>query len=256
MKNILVYIPYNRVQKLELPDIVMGTLAIVEKHDPKAMFVEGMFKLLQEEIPNVAKLSEIYNGHPLTPELIKLREQSNKIVQSILKKSGSIQNISSLSAQAAVIAPVVNRYLNGISRENQKAKTERVSQFIATTESDINLKTALETVGLKVYVDELVLVQQTIALNTNMRRISMSEKTIEDRSALKTSIVTALTNLFKSIELARVEHPDVDYMPMINELNQLLVSYHSLIKNRITRSKNLAKKTTVASSSTTTATAV
>ena len=84
----------------------------------------------------------------------------------------------------------------------------------------------------------------------------MSEKTIEDRRALKTSIVTALTNLFKSIELARVEHPDVDYMPMINELNQLLVSYHSLIKNRITRSKNLAKKTTVASSSTTTATAV
>lgn len=239
-----------------MPEIVNGTLAIVEKYDPGVLFVEGMFRLLQAEIPNVVRLSEIYKGHPLTTELVSLREKSERIVKSILKKSDSIKYISSLTAQATVIVPVVNRFFKGTLKENLKVKAERVSQFLTAIENDANLKTAMQIAGLMVYVDELVSLQQTIETNTNKRRVAMSVKTIEDRRELKTSIVTALTNLFNAIELARVEHPDVDYMPMIHELNNLLISYHSLIRNRKTRSQNLAKTTTVASSTTTTATAV
>lgn len=256
MKKLFFSLPYQRVQKLELPEIVTGTLAIVEKYDTEAMFIDGMYRLLKAEMPNVIILSEIIGSHPLTTELIQLRMHRDRIVQSVQKFSDSIRIVPGYSVQAAIIVPVVKRCLKGYFRENLKAKAERVEQLKAAIENNTNLKTAFETAGGKVIVDELMAVHQSIILNTGMRREAKSEKTIKDRIALRKRIVTALQNLFKAIELAGVEHPDVDYMPMVNELNRLLVSYQSLIRSRQTRRRNMAQKTAVADSSQSIATAV
>lgn len=256
MKNLFFSFPYQRVQKLELPEIVTGTLAIVEKYDTETMFIDGMYRLLKAEMPNVIKLSEITGSHPLSTELIQLRRHRDRIVRSVQKFSDSIRTVPGLSAQAAVIAPVVKRCLNGYFRENLKAKAERIEQLKAAIETDTNMKTAIETAGGKAIVDELFAAHQSIDLNTGMRRVAISEKTITDRKALRKRIVFALQNLFKAIELAGVEHPDVDYMPMVNELNRLLVTYQSLIRSRLTRRRTMAQKTAVADSDKTIATAV
>jgi hypothetical protein len=71
---------------------------------------------------------------------------------------------------------------------------------------------------------------------------------------VKTTLGSALTDLFNAITLAQKAHPELDYMPMVNEINVLLGSYQSKIKARMTRYKNAT--TTAASSTTTLATAV
>ena len=105
-------------------------------------------------------------------------------------------------------------------------------------------------------MDELLSTQHTINLNTSLRREALSVKILEDRKALRKRIVVALRNLYTAIELASVEHPDVDYKPMVNELNRLLVTYQAIIRSRLTRSRTMAQKTAVADSDQTKATAV
>ncbi len=257
MKKNIVIIPFDKVQKLELPEIVNGTLTIVEKHNPEELHIEGMFNLLQAETANVQRLSEVYNSHPLTPVIREMRNQSDKIVLAILAKSRTIQVLSSLSSAAAEVKPVVERFFKGFRTINRPSKNERVTQFLEALENDVNLATAIQTSGLKIYTDELKAIQQNITLNTTQRRVSSSVKTIKNRKAMKIGIVTATTNLYNAIELARVEHSDVDYMPLINELNKLLVPIKSSIRTRTTlNSKKAAKTKTVASSSQTIATAV
>jgi hypothetical protein len=256
MVKLFFSLPYQRVQKLELPAIVTETLAIVEKYGAEAMFVDGMYRMLKAEMPNVIKLSEISGSHPLTTELVQLRKHRDRVVQSVQKFSESISSIPGFSEQAAAIIPVVKRCMRGYSQENLKVKTERVEQFKAAIENDPTLKSAIETAGAKAIVDELLSTQHTINLNTSLRREALSVKILEDRKALRKRIVVALRNLYTAIELASVEHPDVDYKPMVNELNRLLVTYQAIIRSRLTRSRTMAQKTAVADSDQTKATAV
>jgi hypothetical protein len=63
--------------------------------------------------------------------------------------------------------------------------------------------------------------------------------------------------LVNSIELARVEHPTIDYVPLINELNVFLIPYQTMIRSRKTITKTAAKiKKAIALSSKTDATAI
>jgi len=249
--------PFDKVQKLELPEIVNGTLTIVEKYNPEELHIEGIFNLLQAEKANVQRLSEVYNSHPLTPVIRALRKQSDKIVMAILAKSRTLQVLSSLETASAEVKPVVERFFKGFRAMNRSSKNERVIQFNKALENDVNLAAAIQTSGLKIYTDELKAIQQKITLNTTQRRASSSVKTIKNRKEIKIGIVAATTNLYNAIELARVEHSDVDYMPLINELNKLLVPIKSVIRTRTTlNSKKAAKTKTVASSSQTIATAV
>ena len=123
MKNVIFLIPFYRVQKLELPEIVTGVLAIIEKYDPKALFVEGMFNLLQAQKPNLQKLSAINSTKALTSGLVSLSEQRDRVVRSVLKKADSIKTLSLYVTQSSIIFPVVENYLMVLKNENSKAKS-------------------------------------------------------------------------------------------------------------------------------------
>lgn len=257
MKKYIVKLPFDKVQKLDIPDIVNGTLEIVAKHKPGELHIEGMFNLLQAETDNMQRISEVYNSHPLTPVIRDLRNQSDKIALSILAKTRTLKNLSSLSSAEEEVKPVVERFFKGFRKLDRRSKNECVAQFLKITNNEVNLAAAIQTSGLKIYTDELRAIQQKITLNTTQRRASSSVKTIKNRKAMKIGILTATSNLYDAVELARVEHSDVDYMPLINELNKLLVPIKSDIRTRSTLNvKKAAKTKTVALSSQTTATAI
>jgi hypothetical protein len=120
------------------------------------------------------------------------------------------------------------------------------------------MNTALLDLGLSDYFAELKTCQQYLNQSQNHRREILSVRPLFNVQDAKTRIINAIDNLLNAIELARVENTELDYMPLINELNVLIISRQSLIRSRNTRSKNSVanKTTTVALSPTTTATAI
>jgi len=120
------------------------------------------------------------------------------------------------------------------------------------------MNAALVTLGLNVYFGELKVCQQSIKQGESLRIEIISVRIKQNTLIAKEKIANAVSNLLDAIELAKVEHTEIDYMPLINELNVLLNSKQTMLKSRVTRSKNSIanKTTTVASSTTTSATAI
>jgi len=257
MKHSITKLPYDRVHKLELPDIVKGTLAIVATYNPEELHIDGMYKLLLAEKPNLERLSKVNKAHPLTKQINGLRKECDSVVVSILEKSRSIQRLSIYADAAKVLVPVVNSFFSGYIKLNRSSKTECITQFLKELENISEVSVASELTGMKVYVDELKDLMQNIHAKTGQRRVSSSSRTITNRKELRINIFNATSNLYHAIELAKVEYPNVDYMPLINELNKLLVPYKSIINTRKTLNRKASAKTkTVASSSQTIATAI
>lgn len=70
----LLDIPFSKFLKLEFPRFVLRTLNIVDSYNPELLKINVMFDLLEAEKPRIAKLKDKYGPHPLTIELVELRE--------------------------------------------------------------------------------------------------------------------------------------------------------------------------------------
>lgn len=260
MKKVIVNFSFSRVRKSEFPEIMNAVLAIVEKHNPTALSIVGMYNLLLELKPLLDILTVKYDGYPVTKEFVKQRTLRNKLLSAILSHIAAIEKaeVASTAQQASLAVPYLKRYLKGITVANSKVKTGKVDQLLVSLEENAEIKTALTALGLTVYFDELRSCQQIINQGESHRREILSVRENFNSRIAKAKIAYAVSNLLNAIELARVEHTDINYMPLINELNVLLSSRQSMIKSRITRSKNSEanKTTTVALSTTTTATAI
>lgn len=153
-----------------------------------------------------------------------------------------------------IVSPFVNAYWADLTSYNNKTISERLKQMLVALEGNSDLSAAFTALGLTVLIDELKTLQASIAVSMDKRRKSSSEIPKMQTKKVKSEVGEALTNLLKAIELAGKAHPELDYKPMVNEINVVLTSYQSVLKARATRNKNTT--TTVTMSPTTTATAV
>jgi len=260
MKKVLVICSLSRVRKSEFPEIMNAILVIVEKFDPVALFIVGMYNLLLELKPLLKMLTVKYDGYPNSKVYVAQRKKRNKLLSSILRQLTAIEDaeVASTAVQAGLAVPYLRGYLKGITKDNATAKAGRINHLLLDLEDNDSMKTALNSLGLTAYIDELKTYQQNLNQADITRREALSVHSEFNYSQAKVEITNAISNLLDSIELAKVEHKELDYMPLINELNVLLTSKQSMIKSRTTRSKNSIanKTTTAASSTTTTATAI
>ena len=260
MRKTLFNFSFSRVRKSEFPEIMNAILDIVEKHNPIALFLVGMYNLLLELKPLLDKLTLKYDGYPIPKEVEDLRTKRDNLLGAVLSHLTAIEKakVASVSQQAALAVPYLRSYLDGIIVENATVKTGRVNQLLTNLDDFDTMNAALVTLGLNVYFGELKACQQSINQGESQRRETLSVRIKQNTLIAKEKIANAVSNLLDAIELAKVEHTEIDYMPLINELNVLLSSKQTMLKSRVTRSKNSVanKTTTVASSTTTTATAI
>lgn len=259
MDKKIVSFSFLKVRKDEFPDLVNGVIRIGEKHNLETLGILGMFNLLKGLQSGLDELTVINKSHPLTEEIKAERKRRGSIIVAVLSQVTAIRkaNLASETSSAALVVPFMKRYLAGLNLENVKTISGRLKKMLAAIEKNAALKTALSDLGFTVYLNELAQIQQSIDENTDQRTSDLSERPKAKTKEVRNSIGTALENWLNSTELARVEHVDLDYMPLINELNEWLATYQTLIRSRTTRSKSeSAKTTTVAASSQTTATAV
>lgn len=256
MGKIITPVPFSRVQKLEFPDLVNGVVSIVEGHNPATMHIEDQYNLLLEVQPQVSSLVVVNKKHPETKVLDGLRARRKNVLLAVMRQTKALAkaNLESQTVQLRLVTPFVNTYWNDINTYNSKTITERLKQMLLAIEADSSLKAAFTALGLMIFIDELTTIQSNIKLSTEKRRKSRSTLPKMRTQEVKSVVGVALADMIEAIELARKAHPELDYMPMINEINVLLTSYQSDIKARVTRNKNAT--TTAASSTTTLATAV
>jgi hypothetical protein len=261
LKKIITQISLQRARKSELPTIIVGSLGIIEKYIPADKKIDGFYSKLLEKYQQMYLLKQNPQKHPLTVEIKAQRLQRKKLIEAIVMQGTAVEkaNVSSQRESALLILPLIEMHLASLRRKNQTTIHTGVIGFSSELKQNVELMTAAETIGIKVYANDLISVEDSIQSNMEIRNKSKSSRRIPwlQKVKVKEDVINAFQDLMYAIELARVENSEIDYLEMIAELNEFLVHFQAQMKSRITRNKSAAKKTkTVAMSTTTSATAV
>ena len=236
-------ISFSRLLKLELPVLARGVIGIVERHDPETLKIKELFDKLEEQKPKIKKLEVTYGPHPLTQELSELRSIRIALASGILNQLKTVRNgkVSGMQEAFKVAQPVAHRYLHKLSKHNNKVALERVTQFFDSIEEDETLEEAFSTLNLTVTLNEMRSANSRLMVQFNKKRTSVSERPDDMTSDLVNSILFAMNNLFADIELSQIKNQELDYAPLIDELNVELKAFELLINKRASYNKKKAE---------------
>jgi len=253
-------ITFNRslIRVNEIPELVNGVVAIVGKHDPLALGLEPIYNLLVDSQSQLGLLSRSNTSHPLTSSISKNRVRRNELGKAIViqLRAVEIANVSVQRKSVLKLKPLILNHLVNIDTHNSKKSDGNASIFLAELDQSEELRQAASTIGIDSIIDEMKGIQNLLETEVTLRLGDQTKLRIIREKELKKCTLKLIANLMKAIEL-QMFTSEVDFTLVVAELNQFLVPYKALSRGRITKNTNAAiKKETIASSTTTTATAL
>ena len=259
MRKFITYVSFARVVNLEFMRLVMKLVQVVAKHNPATLKIEGVYNLLVAELPKLTSLQVKSGKHPNSTELKVLRLKRRNLLVVITGKVRLLPKaqVDALNASAALVVPLLEKYLKNIVADKLNTQSEKVNELLDELDGNAAMNTALATLGLKVYIDELKTLQAAIEQqgDSQVAKKSVKKLKVETR-IIRAEVSDAVSDLLNAIEIAQKENKELDYTALISEVNELLKPHQADIKTRNTRSKNALLAAEKAVAVPTTATAV
>ena len=247
MNKKIIKIDFSSLLKFELPNVANRVIEIVEKHNPETFKIKELFDELVEQKPQIDKLKIRFGAHPLTKEMNDLRTRLRAFTIGISNQMKTIENgkVESMQAALKVAQPVVNLYIDKIWKNNNVETEEKVSAFFDNIDANEELEVAFTTLNMSTYLDELRSVLSELVEQFNNRGVSYSSRVEIKTNLLAKPIIKAIRNLFLDIELAQVKNKDLDYTPLVYELNTLLAYFDRTINVLASHNKKKAEQNVV-----------
>jgi hypothetical protein len=241
MRKFITYVSFARVVNLEFMRLVMKLAQVVAKHNPATLKIEGVYNLLLAELPKLTSLQVKSGKHPNSIELKSLRLKRRNLLVVITGKVRLLPKaqVDALNASAALVLPLLEKYLKNIVADKLNTQSEKINELLDELDGNAAMNAALATLGLKVYLDELKTLQAAIEQQSDSQVANKSVKKLKvETRTIRAEVCDAVTDLLNAIEIAQKENKELDYTPLISEVNELLKPYQTDIKTRNTRSKN------------------
>lgn len=255
MSRKITQISFSKIPKLEYPELVNTIVRIVEEYDANIYFLNDTTVALKSLLPQLNLLKVTQRKHPESSIIRGLYKKRRGVLAGMFKQTKALvkANLTSQTEQVKVINPIVVKYWENLNVFNEKLINARVKLMIDDIDSTAEIKSAMNAVGLLLYVDELRIIETSLFESTERRRKSESTDAKVDSQLILAKLAEALSDLFNAIEFASRTHVELDYTSLINELNTVLDSYQASIKAHSTRLKNASDSATAADTTSTSA---
>lgn len=243
----IIKIPYNRLLKLEFPEMAQLLINAVEWYEPETLLIKEIFDKLVEQTPQIESLKVGYGPHPITEELAPLRKKRLMYAANIVHKMGVIlvedENVKSKEVREAKI--LINLYLLYLGKSrNEDVINQKLTQFFREVETNVSFSAALRTFDFMGDIENLELSHADVQSLLRSRLQHIKQRPKAETAKNVKSIRKALTNLFMQIEVAKVKHPELDYNPLIKDVNGIIEKYieHANMRDTINKRKAEEKK--------------
>ena len=233
-------ISLSKVLKLELPELLNDVLRIIEKYKSEHQYLEKIMSILKEHQQLTDLLEVPRKAHPLTEKIQLMREKELQYVGAIVSHMQFIvrADIDSMRHSASIAKPVVKRFLSGLRKNNESVINQIIKQFLGHLKKHPEVENALSDLGLQPFVDELRKVNVE-KLKLMSMRISKPKPKVDSRFIQK-KVQGDLRFVFDAIDALSAYKEKSNYGPLIQELNQLLTRYATIIHTRKTHNKRRA----------------
>lgn len=248
MRKFITSVTFTRVPKMAFAPLVTTLAGVVEQHDPVALHIDGMYQLLLDVMPELDYLQNQANVKDKTEVLKALWQKRRTLLVTILGQSRMTAKaqVQAEEAHRTTVLPFIDKHLRTILNVTQNEQKGMLGKMFEELKDNTTMNDALVALGWKASFDELSAVEARIAHIEAVRRKCKAASPDMRTSMVKSVISEAIMDLLNRIESAQKEFKELDYMPLIKELNALLTPIAADQKARDTRSRRAleAEKTT------------
>lgn len=243
MNSSILKISFSRLRKQEIKTLASKVITVVDGYDPETLGIKEIYDLLVELKPQIKSLGLEHLAHPISAELNELRRQRIAFAQGVVDRIKTVENgrMSGMEASLKIAKPIVLHHLKGLRAYDDIKSYENINSFFELFDKSASLQTAIQDLDLTSYLDNLLAVNVMIDEQFNARTKSISERPKAITPSIAAAIKTALENLFKQIEVAQIKNQELDYTPLIDELNEHLAILKARLKARASYYKNKAE---------------
>ena len=243
-------LPFSRLLKSEMADFAEKTMDVFEKHESESEIVNPVFDLLRAKTPHINLLRLSYGIDTQRLKLNKLKgEMMLKI--SALKLKVRIISKSHMALDIHLVENAINshlRYLNKV--KNDKQLNQKVAGFLDLVRENGELSEFLNEHDLDSDVQEINMAYSSVKEASEKRVEMLSQRPTVATKEIVKGMAQAIDNLFKGIEVGHLlstladgdtEGDQPNFVPLIDELNQLSNMYNRSISIRDANNKRKAQ---------------
>lgn len=228
---------FTKLLKLELPELAERVIGVFDTYDPEEFKIKDAYDQLLAQQPQIDALLAQYGAHPLTVTLDRLRRKRARYAAKITSQLRYSHKEQSENQDVINAKATTEQFLLYLSKNNEEVINRKITQFFAETMRNEELATALDTLNVVDYLDNLKATHAAIRRLSEKRVLSISARPKGKTEEFSKSVRKALEIFFMQIEVAHVINKDLDYLPMINTLNEIMVRYKNLINSRAAYNK-------------------
>lgn len=239
-------IPLSKLLKLETRGLVENVVRILEKHNPEALRLKDFNDILQDQKSKVQTLIDSYGTHEYTEEIGELHEKRLKYASLIVMQVESLGKKDCLKTQQLVMIAkrYTKPYLTSLRRKNLSHVNSQILYFFEILKLDNNSedRKAFEDLGLQHYLDDLENTNREYEELFKLRSKDIQERPPTGGVHIEREAQKILRLFFEQINSYQQIFKDIDYQPLIEELNAQLTKHSKNIKTRIATNKRRARK--------------
>lgn len=240
----------GEVQKMEFVSLFEEVVSIAESYEPNKLHAGLTFGLLKGGLSLAGELCEPEIKSLLTPQLQTLKTKRAAIVSAVRMRISSYLISGGITHEAATrqLDAIFKRNMKNFSGISTSSQSARVNFYLAEVKGNSSLTNVIEAIGLTALLEQLRVAQLDIEAMLSARRLETSKRPQVNSKLLKQQMYVLMCNFFNAIEAAQLEHPDLQYSNLINELNEAIGAVKTRIASKRSRSSNrklLAKSATL-----------
>ena len=241
---ILLNLRLSKLWKLERVEYVNQVIKIVDEHDPEALKISDMYNLLVARQPEIDQLNVRYRAHPMTVSIQHLRSLRGLHISNILGRLKLVRKEKGdLDGDVRLVRTEIDRHFGNFrSSKNEAIKIQKVDKFNTAVEASQELEEALSELGFTSLMNDLRSVHSRIKSNSELRNKSIAARPQTKTNDLQKAVDDSIVNLFTDIRLAMLRNPEINYNPLIADLNKVTLNFDNYINIRIGQSERRAEE--------------
>lgn len=224
----------SRVPNIEFGQAYTRSVEIAESYEPEELQILTPFTHVKDAISLAAELVAKPKKQALTAVQAASISKMQKQAATLLKHVRALQGEPN-QASATDIAHVfhfVEKHLKGLRKSNSYRQVRIIQGMVDEMNQNVTVKQAVETLGFSKFFE--ILHDEFLKFDTvyKQRRKTLAEKEKARNLKIKRKLYFLLRQLFTAIEVAEIQHPELEYTPLINELNQEIIRCNLSVMQR------------------------
>jgi hypothetical protein len=233
-----------RYSRLRLDEFILVAIYIIDicgKHNNETLHLGKSYDELRAFRPGLESLKVYIRKNEKLVRLGKLDDERDTLIRCVNNVADGYEglNFPEIRTNYEILSSLLDAHkAKTIASDSRTSETERLQKLEADVNASADKQAVFEQFGLRPVVNRLFAANREYDA---LFREYIAEKSAEEHintGELRRNCTKALTQYFDAVQYCAFAYEDLDYNPLINELNQIGAYYNQQLKARETRRQN------------------